>query len=97
MIVKKFVDKLFEKIDDPNFDINCNPEFDINNTDNAGRTLLFLACKICDFTRIKKLISLQFLRTSLMKIVHKDPIVPPKILRDYKLDRINSPTALMPN
>jgi hypothetical protein len=50
MITKEYVDKQFEQLKDPNFDIN--------KLDLTGRSLLFLACKICDFDKIKLLVSL---------------------------------------
>jgi ankyrin repeat protein len=50
MITKEFVDRQFEQLNDPNFDIDT--------LDKTGRSLLFLACKICDFEKIKKLVSL---------------------------------------
>lgn len=45
MITKEYVDNQFEQLNDPNFDINT--------LDKTGRSLLFLACKICDFEKIK--------------------------------------------
>lgn len=47
MITQEYIDKQFEQLNDPNFDINT--------LDKTGRSLLFLACKICDFEKIKKL------------------------------------------
>ena len=50
MITKEYVDKQFEQLNDPNFDID--------RLDKSGRSLLFLACKICDFEKILLLIKL---------------------------------------
>lgn len=50
MITKEYVEKQFEQLNDPNFDIDT--------LDKTGRSLLFLACKICDFDKIKKLVEL---------------------------------------
>lgn len=51
MLTKEYVDKQFEQLNDPNFDIN--------KLDKTGRSLLFLACKTCDFEKIKKLVELK--------------------------------------
>jgi ankyrin repeat protein len=40
----------FDKLDDKNFDVNTR--------DKTGRTLLFVACRICDETRVRQLITL---------------------------------------
>lgn len=50
MITKEYVDKQFGQLNDPNFDIDT--------LDKTGRSLLFLACKICDLEKIKKLVDL---------------------------------------
>lgn len=47
MITKEYVINQFEKLNDLNFNIDT--------LDKTGRSLLFLACKICDFEKIKKL------------------------------------------
>lgn len=48
MINKDFVDKQFKQLDDPNFNVDT--------LDRTGRSLLFLACKICDKEKILTLI-----------------------------------------
>lgn len=50
MLTKEFIEQNFAKLNDPNFDVDTR--------DKAGRTLLFLASKICDFEKIKQLVCL---------------------------------------
>jgi ankyrin repeat protein len=46
----KFGTTHFDKLDDENFDVNTQ--------DKTGRTLLFVACRICDEVRVKQLVTL---------------------------------------
>lgn len=50
MITKEYINKQFLQLNDKNFDIDT--------LDKTGRSLLFLACKICDFEKIKLLVQL---------------------------------------